>query len=319
MNRHHLLKRAAVAGMAICTAVILGSTVVGVRWYERPDELVGRAEGTDASNPLPFPSASPSAPEPRGPRTAVDRRSDVPASLFARKATESDLGPAPSSHSDEAALHARSAVRAIPSPFGAASRTLRSGPETLVDALPASMLDLARRTSWNDHACASLDRLVLLTFDVDGDLELDDLERITAVKAMRDAIWPDSLSDAPAASAQVLADRPGAASADARLTSEDLKRHHDVDETRRLDHALRREQGRDAAASDPVAMDPERLVQAVHEFRIVDDGHLTAGEFSRFMSRHRAGSVQADLNDDGLCDEADLRLFLDITSPLGDE
>jgi hypothetical protein len=54
-------------------------------------------------------------------------------------------------------------------------------------------------------------------------------------------------------------------------------------------------------------------------FTIEPDGHLSVAELSRFMARYNAGSAAADLDGDGAINESDLRLFLNVASPIEDQ
>jgi hypothetical protein len=94
------------------------------------------------------------------------------------------------------------------------------------------------------------------------------------------------------------------------LSPRDRRLYHDVDEARRRD----REEAGGTGELDPVVRD-----QIVGRFTIEPDGHLSVAELSRFMARYNAGSAAADLDGDGAINESDLRLFLNVASPIEDQ
>ena len=170
---------------------------------------------------------------------------------------------------------------------------------------------------WTEQASESLDRLIHIAFDANGDMVLDDLERIAAVQAMRDAMWPTAADDARSLVQDVLEGRSATGASGAVLQPEDLRLHHDVDQSRRQEHAAERERGEAGPANDAGGL--ELRAEVVATFDLVDDGRLAAPEFARFLRHYRAGGPRADLNRDGRADEADLRLFLDVARPIRDQ
>jgi hypothetical protein len=184
----------------------------------------------------------------------------------------------------------------------------KPGAGTLVDLLPPALIEQARNTVWDQQATESLERLLLLAFDANGDFSLDDGERIAAVRALREVMWPSAEDDAHAFAREVMTRGRSAGTAEssgALLRPEDLRLHHDVDESRRRDHA-----------AEGVGVGGELRVAVIERFQLVDDGRLMPTEFARFLRRYRAGAEEADLNLDGRTDEADLRLFLDVARPI---
>jgi len=172
------------------------------------------------------------------------------------------------------------------------------------------MIDLARSTSWDEPASAALEHVLLATFDADADGSLNDLERITAVQTLRDAMWPRPPADTSvvAWSDEQLPDEddPGPASP-ASLTQHDRRLLHDVDQARRLDR-------QELAPGSTI--DAEARAEIARRFRLDDDARLTPAEFARYIAHRNAGSAVADLNDDNRIDDADLRLFLDVARPI---
>ena len=181
----------------------------------------------------------------------------------------------------------------------------------LVELIPSSLIESARSTVWDERMVESLEQLMVLAFDADGDRALSDFERITAVQSMRDAMWSvppdDALAEAVEVGAGVVAPRI----TDITLQPGDLTLHHDTDEARRLDHAP--DDGDEDQGSD--ADDALREV-VVARFQLDDDGRLSADEYARFLLYYNSGALAADLDLDGRVDERDLRLFLDVASPV---
>jgi len=180
--------------------------------------------------------------------------------------------------------------------------------ESLVAVLPRSFIELATSTAWDARAVEALEQFMLLAFDADGNGVLDDFERIVAVRSLSDAAWPSSPAESDVPLHDVAVAAPVGRLGDGSLTGADLRLHHDVDETRRLD---------DAESPAVVgALDAEFRAEIVQRFQLDDDGHLTIDEYARFLRHYNSGSEIADLNLDGHVDEADLRIFLDIASPI---
>lgn len=185
-----------------------------------------------------------------------------------------------------------------------ASRTSNAG-ESFVAALPQPLLELARTTAWDEHSSAALERFMAATFDADDDGTLDDFERIVAVRALREAMWsaaPDETSDR---GQEPVGDDEGQA-APATLSSQERRLHHDVDERRRREHE---EHGGGA-------IDDDLRVAIALRFQLDDDGRVSVAELARYLHHRRNGSAAADLNGDGQADDSDLRLFLDVASPI---
>lgn len=180
---------------------------------------------------------------------------------------------------------------------------------SLVAALPPSVLELVRTTTWDEQASAALDSYVTATFDTDGDGELSDLERIHAIRAMRDAVWATPESDREADQWDEPEEVAGPVTPES-LSAEDRRLHHDVDERRRRD--------RDDFGG-PGDVNEELRGAIVLRFKIEDDGQLTVAEFARYMALRYAGAAAADLNGDGRADETDLRIYLDVASPIDEE
>ncbi len=181
---------------------------------------------------------------------------------------------------------------------------------TFVALLPEGLIELARTTVWDERNSASLEQLMRLAFDADGDGVLDDLERIIAIRAMRGALWPTNGGDIVAAVRDGSTPVSGPAS-EAPLAPEDLRLHHDADELRRVDHGSHTDDSQSVDEPDPVVR-----ATVIERFRLEDDGRLTAVEYGRFLRHYHARSERADLNGDGHVDEADLRLFLDVATPI---
>ena len=181
----------------------------------------------------------------------------------------------------------------------------------LVELIPSSLIESARSTVWDDRMVESLEQLLVLAFDADGDGVLNDFERITAVRSMRDAMWSVPPDNALAAAVEVGAGVVAPRITDITLQPGDLTLHHDTDEARRLDHAP--DDG--DADQGPVIDDALREV-VIARFQLDDDGRLTADEYARFLLFYNSGAIAADLNLDGRVDEQDLRLFLDVASPV---
>jgi len=219
-------------------------------------------------------------------------------------------GAAPPAASDSprpaAAASPRPAAPALRMAQGGAGRARASQDgESLLVALPQPLLELARATTWNEHISAALERFMAESFDVDGNGLLDDFERIVAVRALRDAAWPP----APVDAAELV--EPGSDAIDgagtAALSVRDRRLHHAVDEARRRD---REEYGGSGEVSDDLR------TAITQRFLIDDDGRLSVVELARFMTQHNLGSEAADLNGDGRADDSDLRLFLEVASPI---
>lgn len=224
---------------------------------------------------------------------------------------------APTPGTDTSSMEASSAARTRTSLVRQPSAPAAAG-DSLFTLLPPEVVEMARRTVWDEQASEALEQLMLLAFDANGDLELDDFERIAAVKALRETMWPASAGDGEAFAEAVMARGPGGHSSEILLAPEDLRLHHDVDESRRLDRTAEGAESEEQLAPQ-LQMSDDLRTRVIAGFRLVDDGRLTAGEFARFLRRYRAGVQQADLNSDGLVDEADLRVFLDVANPISDE
>ncbi len=181
--------------------------------------------------------------------------------------------------------------------------------EALIASLPPELISLARETTWDSHACSILALYLESTFDYDDDGTLDDAERIIAVRALRDAVWPDAFADAGEAPHDDVEEAPIGGVAAAELSPRDRRLYHDVDEARRRDHE-------EAGGADE--LDPAQREEIHRRFSIEPDGHLSVAELSRFMSRFHAASAVADLDGDGVVADRDLRLFLNVASPIDD-
>jgi hypothetical protein len=176
----------------------------------------------------------------------------------------------------------------------------------IVAVLPPTLIASARMTSWDEPASAALELFMMAIFDADGDGMLNDVERIVAVRSLRDAVWPTSPNATPGDLSEKRKEARSLA-ATATLSARDRRLHHDVDEARRRD----RQEGGEVGQ-----IDGKLRAEIVRRFRTEDDGHLTVSEFARYMVLRNAGSAAADLNGDGQIDDADLRVFLDVTSPI---
>jgi hypothetical protein len=187
----------------------------------------------------------------------------------------------------------------IPVPNGASG-------EALLASLPPELIAMAHEISWTECTNSGLVLFLESTFDYNDDGSLGDDERIIAVLAMRDAVWPDAFADAIDEGAQANDEFSGS-TAVIELSPRDRRLYHDVDEARRRD----REEAGGTGELDPVVRD-----QIVGRFGIETDGHLSVTELSRFMARYNAGSAVADLDGDSVINESDLRLFLNVASPI---
>ena len=176
------------------------------------------------------------------------------------------------------------------------------------NSLPKALVERAKTTSWDVRTSAALELFMLATFDADGNGVLDDLERIAAVRAMRDAVWPEQTAiNASEVVRTSNEDAPDAAAA-MMLSEEDRSLHRNVDEARR------RERQEEGAAAGEIADDLR--AELVSRFQIDDDGRLTVAEYSRYMVQRKAKSPAADLDGDGRVNDTDLRVFLDVASPI---
>jgi len=175
-----------------------------------------------------------------------------------------------------------------------------------MSAMPPSMLELARTTTWDESTSAALERFMAAMFDANSDGRLDDHERIVAVRALRDAVWPE-VSNEAIERIQSPDDEASGLAAATTLSTQDRRLHHDVDEARRRD----RQEGGGTGE-----IDADLRAEIVRRFQTDDDGRLTVDEFARYMAHRNAGSAAADLNSDGQIDDTDLRVFLDIASPI---
>lgn len=297
---------------ALLGGVVAGSTVVAVTRRDAP-MVIDRAVELPAVK-------SPAASVRVRPDGHADRPADVGLAPstggLRRHATTGHSSPEPVADSSQARAHL---ANTPPEDTTSLPRPPRTRGGSLTTVLPPSVIEVAATTVWDDRATESLDRLLLIAFDADGDLELDDLERIAAVQMMRDVMWPTAAEDGKALLRDVL-DRPRSGTAsESTLGPEDLRLHHDVDESRRLDHAAKRERGEVPATTDEARDRTELHAEIVETFQLVDDDRLSATEFTRFLLLFRAGSQQADLSRDGRTDEADMRLFLDVARPIRDE
>ena len=193
----------------------------------------------------------------------------------------------------------------------AASR--RHAGRSLIAAPPLAMVELARHTSWDEQSTSTLERFITATFDDDADGSLDDSERIIAVRALRDAAWPQVFDDVVVSDPSLDDEAVGAAGAPT-LSPRDRRLYHDVDEARHRDH---QESG--GTSSVDAALDPERSDEITRLYQIKPDGLLSVVELARYMARYNAGSAAADLDRDGVINETDLRLFLNVASPIEDK
>jgi len=190
----------------------------------------------------------------------------------------------------------------IPVPNGASG-------EALLASLPPELIAMAHEISWTECTNSGLVLFLESTFDYNDDGSLGDDERIIAVLAMRDAVWPDAFADAIDEGAQANDEFSGSTTS-IELSPRDRRLYHDVDEARRRD----REEAGGTGELDPVVRD-----QIVGRFGIETDGHLSVTELSRFMARYNAGSAVADLDGDSVINESDLRLYLNVASPIEDQ
>ncbi len=181
--------------------------------------------------------------------------------------------------------------------------------EALFASLPPELIEMARETSWTECTNEALALFLEGTFDYDDDGSLDDEERIIAVRALRDAVWPDAFGDGSEAPSDDVEEDPSGGVAAAELSPRDRRLYHDVDEARRRDHE-------EAGTTDD--LDPSQREQIQRRFSIEPDGHVSVAELSRFMARFNAASDAADLDGNGVVGEPDLRIFLDVASPIDD-
>lgn len=190
----------------------------------------------------------------------------------------------------------------------AASRRLAG--RSLIAAPPLAMVELARHTSWDEQSTSTLERFITATFDDDTDGSLDDSERIIAIRALRDAAWPQAFDDVMVSDPSLDDEARGAAGAPT-LSPRDRRLYHDVDEARRRD-----QQESGGAGNLDAALDPERRDEITRLYQIKPDGLLSVAELARYVARYKARSAAADLDGDGAINETDLRLFLNVASPI---
>ncbi len=193
----------------------------------------------------------------------------------------------------------------------AASRRLAG--RSLIAEPPLAMVELARHTSWDEQSTSTLKRFITATFDDDADGSLDDSERIIAVRALRDAAWPQVFDDVMVSDPSLDDEAVGTAGAPT-LSPRDRRLYHDVDEAR---HRDQQESG--GASNLDASLDPERSDEITRLYQIKPDGLLSVAELARYMARYNAGSAAADLDRDGAINETDLRLFLNVASPIEDK
>lgn len=280
----------------LCTIALVASTVCGAVYLsvEGASDGVGVVEAEAPLNALATPSGRASA------RATADTSRDARFTdrrTLLRPAAPGAQAPQPS--------HGSVAVPAD---------GVRLRGESVVAALPQPLLDVARATSWNEDNSAALERFLVASFDADGDGALDDFERIEAVLALREAMWPGASAGVTDVESDAEGDLASSAGS-ATLSEAERRLHHDADESRRRDRQEKR--GSSAVGAQPSAeLSNDLRASIVERLQLEDDGRLTVAELARYMRLRNAGSSEADLNGDGHADDADLRILLDVASPI---